>query len=284
MNILRLEEKPIGEVKGETGVAAFFDLDGTVVALPSLERRFFETLRYQRAIPCRNYWRWIREALRLAPRGLGQAAKANKMYLRGVASKRAGASWFYAPTFFKEAVARAAWHAREGHFLVMVSGTLEPLAERAARALEAELAARQFSGSNVAIRVCATRLEESAGHWTGRILGEAMFAEAKARAVKRIAKEMRLDLALCFAYGDSVEDRWLLDAVGKPATVNASAELKRIAEERNWVSLEWSSKAISTQKTQRSEIGEKRESLHTEETGGVASQARTKAVKARANG
>src|SRR5260370_13499398 len=37
-------------------VAAFFDLDGTLLARPSLERRFFSGLRYQRAIPVENYF------------------------------------------------------------------------------------------------------------------------------------------------------------------------------------------------------------------------------------
>src|SRR5258708_17456440 len=37
-------------------VAAFFDLDGTLLARPSLERRFFFELRDQRAIPVGNYF------------------------------------------------------------------------------------------------------------------------------------------------------------------------------------------------------------------------------------
>ena len=40
-------------------VAAFFDLDGTLIGGPSLERRFFEELRYQGAIPLRNYFLWL---------------------------------------------------------------------------------------------------------------------------------------------------------------------------------------------------------------------------------
>ena len=41
------EVKEAHEQRGE--VAAFFDLDGTLFALPSLERRLFQTLRFQRA-------------------------------------------------------------------------------------------------------------------------------------------------------------------------------------------------------------------------------------------
>jgi phosphoserine phosphatase len=138
----------------------------------------------------------------------------------------------------------------QGHEIVLVSGTLEPLARGAARILEAEVAAR---GSAAAIRVCATRLEERDGKWTGRVLGEAMFGEAKACAAKRLAEEMRLDLTRCYAYGDSLHDRWLLEAVGKPAAVNPSNDLAEIARMRGWALLRWNKETELTQRTQRKE-------------------------------
>jgi len=63
----------------ERTIAAFFDLDGTLVALPSLERRFFRILRYRKAISERNYFLWLREAMRLVPRGISAILQANKM-------------------------------------------------------------------------------------------------------------------------------------------------------------------------------------------------------------
>ena len=67
-------------------VAAFFDLDGTLTPLPSLERRLFRMLRDRREIPLKNYFLWLREALELWPHGMSRVAQANKMYLRGVKS------------------------------------------------------------------------------------------------------------------------------------------------------------------------------------------------------
>ena len=151
------------------------------------------------------------------------------------------------PLFYREAIERVAWHAECGHMIVIVSGTLEPLAERAARVLEAELGARGRMGK---VRVCATRLEEKHERWTGRIAGEAMFGEAKARAVRRIAAEADLDLERCFAYGDSASDWWMLDAVGRPATVNPSKDLAQIASRNRWPVLRWDDKRISTQSSQ----------------------------------
>jgi HAD superfamily phosphoserine phosphatase-like hydrolase len=280
--------KEVNEVKEKSGgVGAFFDLDGTLVALPSLERRLFRTLRYQRAINAKNYFFWLREALRLMPRGINAILQANKMYLRGVnildesdegegsfsSSHKSGhqaqgqASSIPSnrvrsnprmpvPSFFVQAIERVAWHAKQRHEIVLVSGTLEPLARGAARILEAELAAR---GIATAICVCATRLEEVDGKWTGRVLGEAMFGEAKARAAKRLAEEMRLDLTRCYAYGDSMNDRWLLAVVGKPTAVNPSEDLAVTALSRGWPVLNWSEEENLTQRRRgRRDFAEKK--------------------------
>ncbi len=81
----RKEVNEVKEVKEKSGrVAAFFDLDGTLVALPSLERRLFRTLRYRREIRTKNYFSWLLESLRLMPRGINAILQGNKMYLRGV--------------------------------------------------------------------------------------------------------------------------------------------------------------------------------------------------------
>ncbi len=241
-------------------IAAFFDLDGTLMPLPSLERRFFRILRYRKEIPLRNYFLWARDALRLLPGGMAAVTQVSKMYLHGVASfeaselvnhsknlqkpricnesdaenysissahagghpkklpsklrasrgSQAGGQASAAPPkgqrrnprlpvplFFEPGVERVAWHATEGQEIVLVSGTLEPLANAAARELEVKLAA---GGIVAKIRVCATRLEECGGRYTGRIAGEATFGPAKARAMRALAQEIHLDLANCYAY------------------------------------------------------------------------------------
>lgn len=252
--------KETDEAKENDGsVAAFFDLDGTLVPRPSLEKRFFWRLRERRIIGTRNYLLWLREALRLVPRGIHQIIDSNKMYLQGLRASEAGGGADIAvglsvtdPSpnnrdkirrprmavpLYREAIERVAWHAERGHLLVIVSGTLKPLADMAARALEREISAR---GMARAIRVCANRLEEKEERWTGRIVGEAMFKEAKARAIRRVAAEEDLDLRRCFAYGNSSSDRWMLEAVGKPAAVNPSNDLARLARRNDWTVFRWS--------------------------------------------
>jgi HAD superfamily phosphoserine phosphatase-like hydrolase len=179
------------------------------------------------------------------------------MYLRGVSAAERDS--LRMPLFSVEAMECVVWHAERGHLLVIVSGTLEPLAERAARAMEAELAAR---GLHSAIRVCATLLEAKNEAWTGRIVGEAMFGETKARAIRRFAATEDLDLQRCFAYGDNANDKWMLEAVGKPAAVNPTSDLARIARRNEWAVLRWRKEKTFTQRTQsaqRSQIMEQSE-------------------------
>ena len=243
-----------GRTEMRRGVAAFFDLDGTLLPTPSLERRFFRLLRHRKIIGVRNYCRWLAEAARLAPGGIHRVMHANKMYLRGVPASSCGTSALACLPLplYREAVDCVAWHAEHEHEIAIVSGTLEPLAQQAARALESELEGR---GLPCKLPVCATRLEEKSGLWTGRIVGEAMFGEAKARAIQRIAAEEDLDLARCFAYGDSTNDRWMLETVGKPAAVNPSNDLARISRRNDWPVLRWSEFRTSTQSLQRTESG-----------------------------
>jgi HAD superfamily hydrolase (TIGR01490 family) len=275
------ETKEIQEKNG--GVAAFFDLDGTLMPMPSMEKRYFAMLRYQRLIGIRNYFAWLMEAARLAPLGINQIVHANKMYLRDVRvdvegggtdipvclrvedegegigqgstekkGQRRRPARMPVP-LYPEALERVAWHAERGHLIVIVSGTLELLAERAARELEAELGAR---GLTCTIRVCATRLEQKDERWTGRIADEAMFGEGKARAIRRVGSKEDLDLRRCFAYGDNSSDRWMLEAVGKPAAVNPSNDLARIARRNDWAVLQWGEGKNFTQRTRRSQRAE----------------------------
>ena len=246
-------------------VAAFFDIDGTLLAPPSLERQFLAALRSRRAIPMRNYFLWLARAARLAPKGPAAMRHANKMYLRGVnihdckgnggrpgqtPRQDSGQAELAVPRFFPEAIDQIAWHVRQGHAIVLVSGTLAPLAAEVGLALTMRLAVR---GVAATVAVCATRLEEREGRWTGRIAGEAMFGEAKGRAVRRLARERGFCLERCYAYGDSLSDRWMLEAVGRAAVVNPSWRLARFARKKNWPVLTWAEGKNSRQSSPRTQ-------------------------------
>jgi HAD superfamily hydrolase (TIGR01490 family) len=254
-------------------IAVFFDIDGTLLAPPSLERQFVAALRRQGAIPLRNYYLWLARAARLSAGGLAGMRHANKMYLRGIrASECAGKKQQTAqpgfiaykprdgaavavPRFFPAAIDQVLWHARRGHAIVLVSGTLEPLAMEVGLALTMLLAVR---GVAATVAVCATQLEENGGRWTGRIVGEAMFGEAKARAARRMIRENKFDARQCYAYGNSWSDLPMLDAVGQAAVVNPSWRLAAVARKENWQVLIWPERKNSAQNSLRTQSARRR--------------------------
>ena len=242
-------------LREKTSIAAFFDVDGTLVPRPSLEQRFFAELRKRQAIPVGNYLFLLMRAARLVPGGIAAIMNENKMYLRGVAIAQIETAATSAPPahqgsrslLLDEAVERVAWHAAQGHAIVLASGTLAPLARNVAVMLGMRLALHGRSGS---IHVCATELEERDGRWTGEIAGGARWGEGKARAVRRFAREHGIELNKSYAYGDSMSDRPMLEAVGRPATVNPPQELHRIARRRDWPIFWWRERKDSPQSGQ----------------------------------
>ena len=225
----------IGAGDQERRVGAFFDIDGTLVPEPSLERRLFRELRRAGAIAWTNYVRWGVEAVRLLPRGLTAIAQGNKGYLHGLREEQILEA-AEPIAFFEEGVARVEWHARRGHEIVLVSGMVKPLARMVAMALECELEGR---GVEREVLVSATRLEERDGIFTGRVIGEANYSEAKRRAMEVVARAMQINLRESHAYGNTLLDRPMLDAVGHGHAVNPGKELAGTANLRDWAIWHW---------------------------------------------
>ncbi len=221
---------------------AFFDVDGTLLPHPSLERRFFWNLARRGKIPVANYFHWATQMLRPSFTNLATAAQSNKMYLRGVSRNvlSAADSREYrrcVPELFPGAIQRIWWHTLRGDVTVLVTGTLAPLAQIVKSALERELLWR---GIETQISVFATQLVTHQGHWTGSVNHAPMFGDAKAAAVKEFAIARTVPLSQCFAYGDHALDCPMLQAVGRPFAVNPTSHLRRIAQQKGWPTLHWS--------------------------------------------
>lgn len=214
-------------------VGAFFDIDGTLVPPPSLERRLLRWLRWRREVRPANFARWIGTAARRLPRGVNHAFGANKSYLAGlrwaVVERGLSVQGRHPAGIYPGALGRLLWHAHQGHRVFLVSGTLAPLA----RAL-----AEQFP---VPTEVCATEIEIVRDRLTGNITGPHGHVSglAKAAAVAELARRHRLHLKDCYAYGNSSADRWLLQAVGHPVAVNPTWRLARLARRHGWRMVRW---------------------------------------------
>jgi phosphoserine phosphatase len=218
-----------------TRVGAFFDLDGTLLPPPSLEWRFFRWLCARRAIGASEVSAWL---LRFCARVLCDplGALRNKAYLGGLPCSLAG-EWLAGPHaeplhFYPRGLARLEWHAQQGHSVFLVSGTLFPLAEQAARRLP------------VPAGVFARQLESADGRWTGRVARahQAVSTVAlKAGGVAELAEQPRISLRVSFAYGNTLADRVMLARVGNPVAVNPSPLLAWLAWRRRWPACSWTS-------------------------------------------
>lgn len=241
-----------GSNRTAMNIGAFFDIDGTLLGPPSLERRFLRYLRWRGELTAAHGLKWLAGFLRRAVSGWILATDGNKAHLAGIraaAVEAFTASLALQPiAFFPGALERLEWHAAQGHKILLVSGTLQPLAEALARQLL------------LLVTPCATQLETVGDRYTGRVVGDAVCGSAKARALERLAFEHRLDLGRSYAYGDSWGDLWMLGRVGQPAAVNPSMGLARLARWRGWPVLLWREEKPTprrrVEKLQRSRVEE----------------------------
>ncbi|MBN2054550.1 HAD-IB family hydrolase, partial [bacterium] len=117
-------------------------------------------------------------------------------------------------------------HRRRGHLLVILSASVDYLMEIAAGDLGFD-------------QVLCTRIEvDDHGMGTGRSAGPICIGPGKAAAARDLARELGIDLAASFAYGDHHSDRFMLAAVGHPIVVRPTGRLRILAGRRQWPILE----------------------------------------------
>jgi len=215
---------------GPGPVAAFFDLDKTIIAKSS-------TLAFSKPFQAGGL---------ISRRAVLRSAYAQFVYLVGGADhdqmekmrafmSQLCAGWDVAtvreivaetlhhvvdPLVYDEAVSLIEEHHHAGRDVVIVSTSGAEVVEPIGAMLGAD-------------RVIATRLEVVDGRYTGEISYYA-YAEEKARAITALAAERGYDLRRCFAYSDSSTDVPMLEVVGHPHAVNPDRELRRAAAARGW--------------------------------------------------
>jgi HAD superfamily hydrolase (TIGR01490 family) len=206
---------------------AIFDIDGTLVE-GSTERRFWRYLLKRGHQGPRQVVAYLAFWLRYLPKYGRDTAKKNKAYLYKlpVARIEALAERFVAeevlPRLYTPAVQRLQSHQRHGHTVVLLSGTLEPIAKALARALSVE---------HVRATVCR---ERDGRYLAGPPLVHPFGAEKLAIATE-VAAELGCNLREASAYGDSRHDLALLEAVGDPVAVMPDAPLLETAVGNRWL-------------------------------------------------
>jgi phosphoserine phosphatase len=217
--------------------AAFFDLDGTLLPSPSLERRLVLSLFQRGELGVAQAARWVARFLRFAAKDWCAATSGNKAYLAGV-SVLPPEAWMaarYPPgiNFYPQGLDTARRHGVLGYRIVFVSGTLAPLARAVAREVEDRLHLR------ARILVCATEMAYAGEILTGEVAGAYLTREEKARVVERLVIKHGWDLRACFAYGNTMADEGMLACVGHPFAVNPDPELTQRAQGEGWTILHW---------------------------------------------
>ena len=212
-------------------VAAFFDLDKTVIAKASMvafggplyRAGLLSRWLLMRALYGQLVYLWLgaddARLARMRNAALALTKGWDHQHVSAVVAETLDE--VVEPIVYDEALQLIRHHRQEGHLVVLISASPEEIV--------APLGA--YLGSDVVIATRA-RLDEH-----GRYSGELEFysyGPAKAVAMEELAAARDLRLAGCLAYSDSATDLPMLEAVGHPIVVNPDRALARIARERDW--------------------------------------------------
>ena len=216
-----------------TGIAAFFDLDKTIIATSAsaaLSRPLYDSGLVSRADVIRTAYAHLQYLLGSADASSTERIRkqladlAKGWDVSKVSSIVADAVVEHVnPYVYPEAVALIAEHHALGHDVVIVTASGQELATPIADLLGAD-------------HVIATRMEVSEGRFTGEIDFYA-YGDNKALAMRQLAHDQGYDLDLCYAYTDSITDVPMLETVGHGFVVNPGRGLRVLAVERGWDAL-----------------------------------------------
>jgi HAD superfamily hydrolase (TIGR01490 family) len=210
-------------------IAAIFDVDGTLIPGTSAERIFLRAM-------LRSGMFGARRAFAIA-RALGdrrgklnplKAMTRDRIYLAGLDAARMqtyGRALFsrkIMPRLSPSGLAALRQHQRDGHYIVLLSGSLDFLLEPLLEYTHADL-------------LVTSSLEVNArGRFTGHIASTHPVGRHKATLMQELVEQYKIDLTASYAYADTGGDIHLLELVGHPVAINPRAELRKHALQHGW--------------------------------------------------
>lgn len=213
-------------------IAAFFDLDNTIVPGPAIEYRYVRMLWRQGLVGPMDLVRSAAVLLRNVPPFSFDPLRRFKAYLeeKPIAAVEASAQNFFweqvCPRISEQARLAIEEHRAQGHRLILLTGSPDFIVEPLATYLKID-------------QVVAGRLEKSGDTFTGRMIEPYPYRHGKHLAAERLAAEQDLDLGASYMYGDSPGDLPILEAVGHPRVVNPIRGMRRIARRHGWPIVRW---------------------------------------------
>ncbi|PPJ28446.1 HAD-IB family hydrolase [Nocardia nova] len=217
-------------------IAAFFDLDKTVIAKSSafvFSRPFFaQGLIDRRTVLESSYAHFLfllsgadhDQMERMREHLTKMTAGWDVSQVRSIVAETLHE--LVDPLIYAEASDLIADHKIRGHDVVIVSASGEEIVAPIAAALGAT-------------HTAATRMVVENGKYTGEVEFYC-YGEGKVEAIEKLAATERYDLSRCYAYSDSITDLPMLSAVGHPTAVNPDRNLRREAVAREWPILTFS--------------------------------------------
>jgi HAD superfamily hydrolase (TIGR01490 family) len=215
--------------------AAFFDLDRTLLRRSSAlalagsfrDRGLISRTQLAKAAA----WQLLFVLRGASHEAVRRAAEDGLVLLRGFTPEEMRAlvadamETVLRPLVYAEPLHLVEQHRERGEAVYIVSATLQEIVQAIAEDLG-------FDGA------LGTVCEVVDGRYTGKAI-RALHADNKARCIE----ELDHDLTASTAYSDSHTDLPFLEAVGHPIAVNPDRELRRIAADRGWPVLEFSTRA-----------------------------------------
>jgi putative phosphoserine phosphatase/1-acylglycerol-3-phosphate O-acyltransferase len=213
-------------------VGAFFDFDGTLIAGYSAGVFYQDRIRRFELTPSEL----VRSVVALLDMGL-RGADVSKLMEIAVANwaghREEEVRGLFDRLFYErisgmvypEARELVRAHARAGHTVVLASSATRYQLAALAEDLEIE-------------HVLCSEVELVRGYFSGYLEGPVLWGPAKAAAVREFAEQRGVDLAQSFAYANGDEDVAFLETVGLPRALNPADELKQVAHERSWPSVD----------------------------------------------
>jgi HAD superfamily hydrolase (TIGR01490 family) len=209
-------------------VAAFFDVDGTLLTVQSgtlyigyLRRRGLMS----RTDQLRIYWAFL--TYRLGFLNMRRLVDVTSRWLsereeREVAEHcldwyRTEVSNFFRPSI----VSLVEEHRAAGHVVALLTGGTHYLNDHIAADLGIE-------------HVIASKLEVVDGRFTGKPIPPLCYGRGKLVHAERFAAAHGVDLAGSYYYADSITDMPVLDRVGHPCAVHPDPWLRREVQKRGW--------------------------------------------------
>jgi HAD superfamily hydrolase (TIGR01490 family) len=222
----------LAEENAGTGVAAFFDVDNTLMrgsSFVAMARGMADRDYFTTSEVLEFTWKQLKYVVSGRERleDIAHATENGLMFVKGRRPEeiRALADEVYDETMVSRlwsgSVELAEAHRALGHEVWLVSATPVEVAEVIARRLG-------VTGG------LGTVAEVVDGRYSGRLVGPPLHAGAKVEAIRRLAAERGLDLARCAAYSDSSNDIPMLSEVGFPVAVNPDGTLRAHARKHDW--------------------------------------------------